>query len=570
MVTGVAGMLTVIGEHFWLVVIACIEVAVAFILLDAAHKRKKDRNNRSGGTQIGGAERDFLEACNDWKDEACIMVRREDLLPVYATDSFYDMLGMNLRTLQEDIRNIGLNMADPEDEKRIWKHYQQWDGKKVLMESVKWNTGKWMLLGFRRTEDEVYDLMSVYEVTQLHEKILQYEERLDAAEEESQSKTSFLYRMSHEIRTPMNGIMGMLRLAKEKMEPQAASMQYLDKTEELAGHLLALINDILDMSRIEAGKVELENRPFSLNRMRERLYNMFAKNLEARNIRYVVNFEDVTVDYVVGDELRMDQVVINSLSNAVKFISEGEIVVTFRQMMIRDNMLDLMIRVRDTGIGMDPAYVHRIFRPFDQEHSDTAKKYGGTGLGMAITDQIIKLMGGEIVIHTAPGKGTEFSVFLHLPIADEASILEVQNAEEETEPKESGESVFYGRRILLAEDNEINAMVAEEILGGFGAQVDVVENGQLAVQMFEEKPENYYDFILMDIQMPVMDGRKATETIRLLDRPDAQTVLIFGLSADAFVEDERKSIACGMNGHYAKPIDFEALQRNIGSFLNAE
>ena len=570
MVTGVAGMLTVIGEHFWLVVIACIEVAVAFILLDAAHKRKKDRNNRSGGTQIGGAERDFLEACNDWKDEACIMVRREDLLPVYATDSFYDMLGMNLRTLQEDIRNIGLNMADPEDEKRIWKHYQQWDGKKVLMESVKWNTGKWMLLGFRRTEDEVYDLMSVYEVTQLHEKILQYEERLDAAEEESQYKTSFLYRMSHEIRTPMNGIMGMLRLAKEKMEPQAAAMQYLDKTEELAGHLLALINDILDMSRIEAGKVELENRPFSLNRMRERLYNMFAKNLEARNIRYAVNFEDVTVDYVVGDELRMDQVVINFLSNAVKFISEGEIVVTFRQMMIRDNMLDLMIRVRDTGIGMDPAYVQRIFRPFDQEHSDTAKKYGGTGLGMAITDQIIKLMGGEIVIHTAPGKGTEFSVFLHLPIADEASILEVQNAEEETEPKESGESVFYGRRILLAEDNEINAMVAEEILGGFGAQMDVVENGQLAVQMFEEKPENYYDFILMDIQMPVMDGRKATETIRLLDRPDAQTVLIFGLSADAFVEDERKSIACGMNGHYAKPIDFEALQRNIGSFLNAE
>ena len=243
--------------------------------------------------------------------------------------------------------------------------------KKYSLESVKWNTGKWMLLGFRRTEDEVYDLMSVYEVTQLHEKILQYEECLDAAEEESQYKTSFLYRMSHEIRTPMNGIMGMLRLAKEKMEPQAAAMQYLDKTEELAGHLLALINDILDMSRIEAGKVELENRPFSLNRMRERLYNMFAKNLEARNIRYAVNFEDVTVDYVVGDELRMDQVVINFLSNAVKFISEGEIVVTFRQM---------MIRVRDTGIGMDPAYVQRIFRPFDQEHSDTAKKYGGTGL----------------------------------------------------------------------------------------------------------------------------------------------------------------------------------------------
>ena len=182
------------------------------------------------------------------------MVRREDLLPVYATDSFYDMLGLNLRMLQEDIRNIGLNMADPEDEKRLWKKYEQWDGKEPLEESVKWNTGKRLLLGFRRTEDGVYDLMSVYEITQLHEKILQYEDRLDAAEEASQSKTSFLYRMSHEIRTPMNGIMGMLRLAKEKMEPQAPPMQYLDKTEELAGHLLALINDILDMSRIEAGK----------------------------------------------------------------------------------------------------------------------------------------------------------------------------------------------------------------------------------------------------------------------------------------------------------------------------
>ena len=570
MVTGIAGVLTVIGEHFWLVVIACIEVAVAFILLGTAYKRKKYRNDRSGGAHIEGVERDFLEACNDWRNEACIMVRREDLLPVYATDSFYDMLGLNLRMLQEDIRNIGLNMADPEDEKRLWKKYEQWDGKEPLEESVKWNTGKWLLLGFRRTEDGVYDLMSVYEITQLHEKILQYEDRLDAAEEASQSKTSFLYRMSHEIRTPMNGIMGMLRLAKEKMEPQAPPMQYLDKTEELAGHLLALINDILDMSRIEAGKVELEHKPFSLNRMRERLYDMFAKNLEARNIRYAVNFEDITVDYVVGDELRLDQVIINFLSNAVKFTFEGEIIVTFRQMMIQEQTLDLMISVRDTGIGMDPSYVQRIFHPFDQEHSDTVKKYGGTGLGMAITDQIVKLMGGEIVIHTAPGKGTDFSVFLHLPIADEASIQEAAKIEERQKEEVSGESVFYGRRILLAEDNEINAMVAEEILGGFGAQVDVAENGQLAVQMFEEKPENYYDFILMDIQMPVMDGREATETIRQLNRPDAQTVLIFGLSADAFVEDERKSIACGMNGHYAKPIDFEALQRNIGSFLNVQ
>ena len=565
-ITGIVGILTVIGEHFWLVVIACVEVIVALLLIGFAAGRKR-QNRGSVRSEISGMDRDFLEAYNDWRDEASMMVRRSDLLPVYATDGFSELLGYTLKALQADIRHIGSNMADPEQEKHVWKQYQEWDGKKPFSEAVKWNNGNWLLFVFRRTVDEKYDILTVYETTKLHESIEEYETRLATAEEASQSKTSFLYRMSHEIRTPMNGIMGMLRLAKEKMDAQAPSVQYLDKTEELAGHLLALINDILDMSRIEAGKVELENKPFSLKKMGQRLYDMFAKNLEDRPICYAVNFEDVTVDYVIGDELRLDQVVINFLSNAVKFTSEGEIIVTFRQMMLHEDTVDLMISVRDTGIGMDPGYVQRIFCPFDQEYSDTVKKYGGTGLGMAITDQIVKLMGGDIVIHTAPGKGTDFSVFLQLPLAKGTDLQEIEKQEELPDETENTVSVFHGRRILLAEDNEINAMVAEEILGGFGAQVDVAENGQLAVQMFEEKPEDYYDFILMDIQMPVMNGREATETIRQLDRPDAQTVLIFGLSADAFVEDERKSIACGMNGHYAKPIDFDALQRNIGSFL---
>lgn len=567
MVTGIVGMLTELGEHFWLVVIACIEVAAALVILGCVAGRKQKNTEQGRTSELPGVDRDLLNACNEWKDEVCMMLRREDLLPVYATDGFTDLVGVDLKILQEDIRTIGRNMDDPEDEKQIWKKYNEWDGVQPFSTVVKWKNEKWLLLAIRRTKNGMYDVLTVYEITQLHEKIEEYEHQLDALEEASQSKTSFLYRMSHEIRTPMNGIMGMIHLAKEKLEPQATSMQYLDKTEELAEHLLALINDILDMSRIEAGKVELEHKPFSLKAMGQRLYDMFAKNLEARNIYYAVNFEDVTVDYVIGDELRLDQVVINFLSNAVKFTAEGEIIVTFRQMMLHDGVVDLMIGVRDTGIGMDPENVQRIFRPFEQEHSDTVKKYGGTGLGMAITDQIVKLMGGDIVIHTFPGKGSDFSIFLQLPIADEACIAEMKKEDEIREVSESDDSVFAGRRILVAEDNEINAMVAEEILGSMGAQVDVAENGQTAVRMFEEKPKDYYDFILMDIQMPVMNGREATETIRLLDRPDAQTIPIFGLSADAFVEDERKSIACGMNGHYAKPIDFDALQRNIGTFL---
>ena len=567
MITGIVGMLTVLGEYFWLVVIACIEAAAALLLFGIAIERKTKQKDYREISSMSGVEREFLNVYSEWKDEACVMVRREDLFPVYATAGFSKMTGVDLKMLQEDIYNIGQNMADSEDRKRIWKSYQEWNGQNTLATTVRWNNDKWMALTVRRSEKGMYDVFSVYETTYLHNKLQDYENRLEASEEASQSKTSFLYRMSHEIRTPMNGIMGMIHLAKEKMDQQAASMQYLNKTEELAEHLLALINDILDMSRIEAGKVELENKPFSLRKMRQRLYDMFAKNLEARNISYEVAFEDVTVDYVLGDELRLDQIIINFLSNAVKFTAEGEIKVTFRQMMLHDGMVDMMISVRDTGIGMDPAYIQRIFRPFEQEHSDTVKQYGGTGLGMAITDQLVKLMGGDIVIHTALGKGSDFSVFLQFPIAGETEITEEEKPAEIWNETADSESVFFGRKILVAEDNEINALVAEEILGSMGARVEIAENGQIAVERFKECGKDYYDLILMDIQMPVMDGRTATRKIRELDREDAKTIPIFGLSADAFVEDERKSIACGMNGHYAKPIDFDALQNNISAFL---
>ena len=567
MITGIVGMLTVLGEYFWLVVIACIEAAAALLLFGIAIERKTKQKDYREISSMSGVEREFLNVYSEWKDEACVMVRREDLFPVYATAGFSKMTGVDLKMLQEDIYNIGQNMADSEDRKRIWKSYQEWNGQNTLATTVRWNNDKWMALTVRRSEKGMYDVFSVYETTYLHNKLQDYENRLEASEEASQSKTSFLYRMSHEIRTPMNGIMGMIHLAKEKMDQQAASMQYLNKTEELAEHLLALINDILDMSRIEAGKVELENKPFSLRKMRQRLYDMFAKNLEARNISYEVAFEDVTVDYVLGDELRLDQIIINFLSNAVKFTAEGEIKVTFRQMMLHDGMVDMMISVRDTGIGMDPDYIQRIFRPFEQEHSDTVKQYGGTGLGMAITDQLVKLMGGDIVIHTALGKGSDFSVFLQFPVAGEAEITEEEKPAEIWNETTDSESVFFGRKILVAEDNEINALVAEEILGSMGARVEIAENGQIAVERFKECGKDYYDLILMDIQMPVMDGRTATRKIRELDREDAKTIPIFGLSADAFVEDERKSIACGMNGHYAKPIDFDALQNNISAFL---
>ena len=267
-----------------------------------------------------------------------------------------------------------------------------------------------------RCGDNEYDLFIIRRVTAEREKVAAYERWLHQAEEASQFKTSFLFRMSHEIRTPMNGITGMLTLAERQLTPEHPAMQYLTKANELSGHLLSLINDILDMSRIEAGKVELEQAPFSLRALGGRLYDMFAKTLDANGIHYAANFEEMTADWVIGDELRISQVIINFLSNAVKFTSQGEIIVTFRQMMLRDGKVDLMVRVHDTGIGMKAELISRIFRLFEQEDTSTTRRFGGTGLGMAISDQLVKLMGGQIVVESLPESGSDFTVFLSLPV----------------------------------------------------------------------------------------------------------------------------------------------------------
>ncbi len=558
-------LVSMLGSHMEIVVIGCAEIAAAVALISTGIARKF-RKEKKPDTR--SAEQLFLYEIGRSQDEGYMVVRHKDMMPVYGAGDLEGLLGVSLLQVQDDITSIRSKMKNDAAVKRFWKSYRSWDREKPLYAEIQMKDGQWIRVAVYGCKDGRHDLISFVRTTGMHKQIEAYEKELEQAEEASQSKTSFLYQMSHEIRTPMNGIMGMLTLAQEKLDASHPAAQYLTRVEELSGHLLSLINDILDMSRIEAGKVELEEKAFSLRSLGNKLYDMFAKNLESRGINYEVNFEDMTIDYVIGDELRISQIIINFLSNAVKFTQEGEIIVTFRQMFLQDGNADLMIRVHDTGIGMDPEFINRIFRPFEQEGADTTRKYGGTGLGMAITDQLVKLMNGEIVVKSIPGEGSDFSVFLHLPVEEgpvPAEQIEKENTAEEAEPE--GIEVFRGRRILVAEDNEINAMVAREILGQMGAGIDVAENGQRAVEMFDEKPENYYDFILMDVQMPVMNGREAAKAIRRLPRKDAGEILIFALSADAFVEDERKSLESGMNGHYAKPVDFEALQKNVGAIL---
>lgn len=557
----ITDLLAALGEHLPLLLVGCAEILLAVYLIGKLLWGKV-QHKPSGKDR--GAEAIFLQEWKRQSEEVCILLRRRDRMPVYMAGNLREVLGVTITRLREDAASLLAGLDDETERKQRWKTYLDWDGAKPLVAEAAMQNGRWVRFIAHRSRNDNYDLIFGRDITREHQRLEDDKTKLMQVEEASQSKTTFLSRMSHEIRTPMNGIIGMLALAEGKMQKQDPAMQYLDKANELSAHLLSLINDILDMSRIEAGKVELENKPFSLRAMGDKLYDMFAKTLDARGIRYAVNFEGVTVDWLLGDELRLSQIMINFLSNAVKFTEQGEIVVTIRQMMLREGNVDLLLRVHDTGQGMDPNFVYRIFRPFEQESIETGEKYGGTGLGMAITDQLVHLMGGQILVESLPGKGSDFTVYLTLPQAEADEQASVTGRAED---QNQYEDAFQDCRILMAEDNDINAMIAVELLEGMGAKVDVAQNGQLALEAFQAKPEHYYDFILMDVQMPVLDGRAATRALRALDRSDATEIPIFALSADAFIEDERLSMESGMNGHYSKPIDFIALRRNVGAYL---
>lgn len=557
----ITDLLAALGEHLPLLLVGCAEILLAVYLIGKLLWGKVQHKPSGKGR---GAEAIFLQEWKRQSEEVCILLRRRDRMPVYTVGNLREVLGVTLTRLREDAASLLAGLDDETERKQRWKTYLDWDGAKPLVAEAAMQNGRWVRFIAHRSRNDNYDLIFGRDITHEHQRLEDDKTKLMQVEEASQSKTTFLSRMSHEIRTPMNGIIGMLALAEGKMQKLDPAMQYLDKANELSAHLLSLINDILDMSRIEAGKVELENKPFSLRAMGDKLYDMFAKTLDARGIRYAVNFEGVTVDWLLGDELRLSQIMINFLSNAVKFTEQGEIVVTIRQMMLREGNVDLLLRVHDTGQGMDPNFVYRIFRPFEQESIETGKKYGGTGLGMAITDQLVHLMGGQILVESLPGKGSDFTVYLTLPQAEADEQASVTGRAED---QNQYEDAFQDCRILMAEDNDINAMIAVELLEGMGAKVDVAQNGQLALEAFQAKPEHYYDFILMDVQMPVLDGRAATRALRALNRSDATEIPIFALSADAFIEDERLSMESGMNGHYSKPIDFIALRRNVGAYL---
>ena len=552
----VTGQLVWLGEHRGLFLLLIVELCAGVCLLIGFFQLKIKKQNEAAGVFKGGSGSFGVPGNGD----PVMILRCKDLYPVYITESFEQQLDVTGDDIKTDI-GIFLDKVGSGKDWKLWKKYRSWDGKQPFTSDFYLERMKsWYRLEITRSKDGLYDTFQFRDITEDKKELEAAKEQLKIAESVSQSKTEFLSSMSHEIRTPMNGIIGMLTLAHGQLRGHSAE-NYIIKAEQLSKYLLSVINDILDMSRIEAGKIELESKPFELAALAEKLRNMFQKNVEAKGVAFYVEMKDVDVKYIVGDELRISQILVNFLSNAQKFTEKGEIRVTFRQLQKENGKVSLMFRVHDTGKGMDAKFISRIFKPFEQESQDITKQYGGSGLGMSITDRLVHLMGGEIVIDSMLGKGSDFSVYLTLPIA------EVSEIETEQEDETGTDFTFNGCHILMAEDNEINAEIAVSILENEGAKVDVAVNGKDAVEKYAASAPGTYNFILMDIQMPVMNGRDAAKQIRSMDRKDAGEIPIFALSADAFVEDQRLSAMSGMNGHFTKPIDFEEMRVQIGKIL---
>ena len=552
----VTGQLVWLGEHRGLFLLLIVELFAGVCLLIGFFQLKIKKQNEAAGVFKGGSGSFGVPGNGD----PVMILRCKDLYPVYITESFEQQLDVTGDDIKTDI-GIFLDKVGSGKDWKLWKKYRSWDGKQPFTSDFYLERMKsWYRLEITRSKDGLYDTFQFRDITEDKKELEAAKEQLKIAESVSQSKTEFLSSMSHEIRTPMNGIIGMLTLAHGQLRGHSAE-NYIIKAEQLSKYLLSVINDILDMSRIEAGKIELESKPFELAALAEKLRNMFQKNVEAKGMAFYVEMKDVDVKYIVGDELRISQILVNFLSNAQKFTEKGEIRVTFRQLQKENGKVSLMFRVHDTGKGMDAKFISRIFKPFEQESQDITKQYGGSGLGMSITDHLVHLMGGEIVIDSMLGKGSDFSVYLTLPIAEVSEIETEQEDETETD------FTFNGCHILMAEDNEINAEIAVSILENEGAKVDVAVNGKDAVEKYAASAPGTYNFILMDIQMPVMNGRDAAKQIRSMDRKDAGEIPIFALSADAFVEDQRLSAMSGMNGHFTKPIDFEEMRVQIGKIL---
>ena len=429
----------------------------------------------------------------------------------------------------------------------------EWNGGKKYfqMKAVRagsWNESRGIVLGMCNIDEETR--------TEI-QRLSQLEDALSQAKKASQAKSVFLSNMSHDIRTPMNAIVGFTNLAIAHIDQTEQVEEYLGKIKSSGNHLLNLINDVLDMSHIESGKMHIEEKLCSLPEIMNGLQNIVQADVNAKQLSLRIEFVDVTDEEIYCDKLHLDQVLLNLLSNAVKYTDKGDSIymrVTERPGAMKE-YADYEFLVKDTGFGMSESFVAQIFEAFKREENSTISGIQGTGLGMAITKNIVEMMGGTISVKSKKGVGSEFTVSFTFRINTGEKRIE---KEEVLNPKEQLTEVHTGR-ILLAEDVELNQEIAATILGDAGFEVEIAGNGQIAVDMLKKSEPGYYQVILMDVQMPVMNGYEATKSIRALENKGLASIPIIAMTANAFEEDKQEALKSGMNGHIAKPIDIEVL-----------
>ena len=388
----------------------------------------------------------------------------------------------------------------------------------------------------------------------------------ESARQASRAKSDFLANMSHDIRTPMNAIMGMSTIARRNIHDPEKLEDCLNKIDASSKHLLSLINSVLDMSKIESGKVVFVEEVFQLDQMIEDIKRIVQPQAEKKDIQFTGEYETLQGVMVKSDPLRIRQVLLNIVGNAIKFTPEkGKVHCSgFKVLSIYDGYSTFEFTCEDNGIGMDQEFVDKIFQPYERSKNVTSNEIEGSGLGMFISKNIVEMMNGEIYVESKKGEGTKFTVIFHLKEISE------QPEKEKTEQNEETQIAFdamKGKRILLVEDNDMNREIAQEFLTEEGILVENAVNGKEAVEKMEQSSLYYYDLILMDIQMPVMNGYEASAAIRRMDREDSGLPII-AMTANAFSDDIRQAKEAGMNEHIAKPIDVSVMFSVLSDWMN--